>query len=423
MAFLLSAFHILVIFSIAFLFQRRETFLKALFWPCLILKLSAGIILGLLYTYYFPVGDTFSYFKDATVLASVAKVDFPGYVNILFFNSGVESLTLNYYEPRALFLTKITSVFNLITLDNYWIISLYFSLISFFGAWHLVKIINRKISAVTLPSVIAFLLWPSLVLWSSGLIKEALAIAAMYYLTVIFIQIWFNERPSIPGIMIALLSLWIFWNLKYYFAAVFLPVMVTTIIYKWMNRSGFVRSATIETLAWFGIFILPVIVISLVHPNLNAGRLLDVIALNNASYNELSAAENVVHFRNLQPTIGSLIQNAPWAFFSGMFRPLFWEANNLAQLMAGIENTLLLLLFLAACFQVKQYRTSPHRVMVLAAMVYISALCVFITLSAPNFGTLSRYRTGYLSFFVFLILCNNPLLIYLQRSIRRLVSH
>lgn len=423
MVIVIPAFHILLIFLIAYRIRRKETFLVRLFWPSLLLKLFAGISLGLLYTYYYPVGDTFGYFKDASLLASVAVEDFPAYMRFLFFNQGLAPHLLTFDEPRALFLTKITSVFSIATHSNYWIIGLYFSLISFLSAWFLVKTINRNVSSVKTPSVIAFLLLPSIVFWTSGLIKESLAVAALYFLVAFFLKIWFNEKPRALHFVMAVVSLWVFWNLKYYFVAVFLPVACTTLLYKLIGRKWPVRSARSEIVVWIAILIFPLFLITFLHPNFYPERFLEVIVLNNAAYNQMSSPIDLVHFINLRADFRSIAQNAPWALFSGLFRPLFWEAGTILQFLAGMENTLLLCFFLATLTQIKKYLSSPHRVLVLALLVYVTLLCILITLSAPNFGTLSRYRAGYLSFFVFLVLCNNPFLNYLERSFQRLVSH
>lgn len=423
MAIVITACHVLLIFLLAYHIWRRETFLKILFWPSLLSKLLAGICLGLLYTYYYPVGDTFEYFNDASTLASVAIQDFSAYADFLFFNRDPDSHHLAFYEPRAVFLSKIASVFSIVTLNNYWVISLYFSFVSFLAAWFLVKTINRNVSSVTAASVIAFLLLPSIVFWTSGLIKESLAVAALYYLTAFFLKIWFNEKLRTIHFVMAVISLWIFWNLKYYFMAIFLPVACTTLLYKFIIRKRFARSASLEIVVWITILIIPLFLISFLHPNFSPERFLNVIVLNNTAYKELSAPEDLIHFTNLQAKPWSIVQNAPLALFSGLFRPLFWEAETILQFLLSVENAILLLFFLTALSHMKGNFTSPHRILVLALMVYVTLLCIFITLSAPNFGTLSRYRAGYLSFFVFLILCNNPLLDYLQRSFQRLVSH
>jgi hypothetical protein len=147
-----------------------------------------------------------------------------------------------------------------------------------------------------------------------------------------------------------------------------------------------------------------------------------VILENNAAYNAMSAPEDVVHFSELDPNPMSFLKNSPWALFSGLFRPLFWETSSIIQVLPAVENTIVLFLFLAACFRYKSYVSSPHRTLLLAVTVYVILLCIPITFSAPNFGTLSRYKTAYISFFVLMILCNNPLLNSMERSFRRLVS-
>jgi hypothetical protein len=130
-----------------------------------------------------------------------------------------------------------------------------------------------------------------------------------------------------------------------------------------------------------------------------------------------------VEFRNLRPAALSILENAPWALFSGLFRPMFWEVSSIIKVLPALENTLLLVAVIAALTGVKAYGRLSHRLLLLSVVVYVIVLCVFLTLSAPNLGTLSRYRTGYISFFTFIVLCNNPALVYVERSLSRLVHN
>ena len=423
MAIFLWIFHIALVVAVSFAFFKKQTALKKYFWPALAARTIAGVCLGLLYTHYYAVADTFDYFRDAGKMATLARADLPSYLELLFFNRNLDILPLALGQPRAVFLTKIASVFHLITYGNYWLTGMYFSLISFSGAWVLVQAISRNIPSVTPAAVIAFLFLPSAAFWTSGLLKESLAMAALFYLTAFFLKIWFREKQSFRACMIALVSLWVLWNLKYYYAGIFLPVACSCLLYKFLFGKKFRSTPALETLVWIALFILPLMVISFWHPNFYPDRLLKVVVLNNSVFNELSAPGDYVHFDNLRATPVSMLQNAPQALFSGLFRPLIWEATSAIQLLQGVENTVLLLLFLAACLRFKKYLTSPHRLLLLGLLVYVVLLCVLITLSAPNFGTLSRYRVGYVSFFAFIIFCNNPVVQYLERSFRRLVSH
>lgn len=417
-----AIFYFLLIVFLARLFWRRETELKRFFWPAFTLKLLAGAGVGLLYRYYYTAGDTFAYFEDGSALAALARRDAGGWLALLFFGKMPEAIVLNFYQPRALFLTRITSVFNLITFDNYWVIGACFSAMCFAGAWYLVRTISRHLPDTTLPAVIAFLFLPSAVFWSSGLLKESLSMAALYFLAALFLKVWFNEKIRLSHACLAALGLCVLWYLKYYYVAVFLPVAGASLLYKFISpsvRGGAWRRSAL----WLTLFLLPLVAITCLHPNFYPERLLDVIIQNNAAYNALSAPDGVVHFHNLQPTASSLLANAPVALFSGLFRPLPWEASTLMPLLASAENALVLALFVTAVFSWRRYLRCPQRVLLVALGVYVAALCVFLTFSAPNFGTLSRYRVGYFPFFVFVLLYGSPLLACGQRSLRRLVSH
>ena len=106
---------------------------RRFFWPALVAKVLAGIALGLVYTYYYTTGDTFLYFDDGKKLADLARSDFFLYLRFLWLgdDSFVIWSDLNALQSRALYMVKLTSFVNLITLDNYWIISGYFSFFSF----------------------------------------------------------------------------------------------------------------------------------------------------------------------------------------------------------------------------------------------------------------------------------------------------
>jgi hypothetical protein len=417
----LALLHIVIIFAISYRVWKAQARLRQFFWPALIIKFTAGVCLGLVYKYYYSVADTFDYFRDASRFADLALSDFSSYLELLFLNQHLDELQLVFNQPRAVFLTKITSVLNILTLNNYWIIGFYFSLISFLASWNLVKVISRHIPSVTTAAVLAFLFVPSVIFWTSGLLKESLAVAALYFLSAVFLKTWFQMKPSSLEYILAAVAVLVFWNLKYYYAAVFVPVIFTSLFYRFVLHPRVTSSAVVEVIIWLAILVLPLVLMTLLHPNFHPEKFLNVIAANNAGYYELSAPEDVVRFDNVQPTAWSLLKNVPWALFSGLFRPLFWEASAMIQVLPGIENTLLLLLFLTGTFHFKKYFTSPHRLLILALVAYVALLCVLITISAPNFGTLSRYRTGYLSFFVFIILCNHPATQYLERSFPRLV--
>jgi len=430
MTIIVGVVNMLVLFSVAYMLWKKETSLASPFyWPALVLKLSCGIGLGLLYSYVYTINDSFAYFEDARILTRFAKSDFLGYVSFLW--RGDESFAvwkeILYQQPRSLFLVKIVSLINLITADNYWVTALYLSFFSFLGTWSLVRVMLRFNNTLLPASILALLLFPSVALWSSGVTKESLAMGSLFFIVAVFLQCWMGERVGVVRWILLLLSLWVLWNLKYYYIAVLLPVLVTALMMKLVVQPFFrISRWWIHLLCWSVLFIVPIGIISLLHPNFYPERFLAVVLNNYLDYAAISAPGDFIEYKFLQDTVSSVAYYAPKALLSGLFRPFLWEARNLFQVAAAFENLVLVILFLTSIPYWKRSSSSGNRLLILTTSVYIILLCIFLALSTPNFGTLVRFRIGFLPFFVLLISADNPLVKgvvqFIQRSFRKLVQ-
>lgn len=408
--------------------RRDQSPVRKVYWPALLTKLIAGICVGLVYTYYYSTGDTIGYFDDGVLLADFARADLPSYCRFLW--SGDETAGIwnnqNFLQTRTLFMVKIVSIVNLLSHDNYWVSSLYFSFASFLSAWYLVNVIIRVNTALRYAAAIGFLFFPSIVFWSSGVIKESLAMASLFFLTSVFLKFWLRERLKWWEWILVPFAIWLAWKLKYYYLAVFLPVVIASLAVRlvFFDRLKY-RPVIYRVLLWCIFFFIPVLIASTTRPNFYPERFLAVIISNNAEFQAISNDDDLIHYNSLQPTVGSILKNAPWALFSGLFRKLPWEAGTLFQLISSLENILLLLLACAALRNVNKMVRSPNRLLLYSIIVYTVILCVFLALSTPNFGTLSRYRVSFVPYFFLLISIENPILEWIiisrQRSSDRLV--
>jgi hypothetical protein len=392
--------------------------LKPIYWPALLFKLFSGIVLGLLYTFYYNVGDTFNYFNDGVRLADLGRQDAGSYISFLW--SGDESFPvwsdLIYKQPRAMFLSKVTSLFCILTADNYWFIALYFSAVSFFSAWLLGKKIQILWPDSRFAVAIAFFFFPSVVFWSSGVIKESLAMAALFCLCFIFLRLWANEKVTLFEWLITILAGWMLWSLKYYYLAVFLPVAATVLMARWSFSRMKPEGIMIKIVLWCLIFVGPLLLISVLHPNFYPERFLEVVVSSYREFLAISSAQDVIHYDTMEPTPSGIVKNIPLAIFSGLYRPFFTEARTVLQFLSAAENFLLLTLTATALIRIKKVVKGKHRLLTFSLMIFIIVLCIFLALSAPNFGTLSRYRVGFLPFFVFLLIAGNPLVTRLIKS-------
>ena len=415
MTILLTLVNLLVIAFLAHKEWRRSPDSDtAVFWSALSLRLAAGLTIGLLYQFYYHnTGDTFVFFNEATRLASLFYEHPAAYFNFLLTGEGPVTIT---GEPRTAFFVSILSVVNLATANNYWLSSLWFSLFSFWCSYRLVLKLDLVLPRSKVASRVALLFVPSVVLWSSGIVKESLAFGAIAILALHFLSIARKQRPTWLSLLSIVVYSYLLLSLKYYWGAVLIPSMVSALVIHWTIE----RKTTNPWLlagSWLLVFCVLSILVSFTHPNFYMDRFLTVIVGNHNEFIRISRPDNLIEYYNLSPEWSSIIVNSPWALWSGLFRPMVFEASSVTGFVAALENLLLIILVV---WKLKSLRMplAENRVIAFTAMMYVIVLCVFLALSTPNLGTLSRYRVGFLSFFVLMILVDHPVLRFKSSSIK-----
>ncbi len=419
---LLFVFHFIVIFFVSFLFwKKQDKQLRLYYWLGLVLKLAAGITLGLVYKLHYIAGDTFGFFEDATKLTELFWGSPRAYFSFIIGGneSGLQSELLINSQSRSLFLVKIVSFIAIWTLDNYWLTSLYFSLVSFWSGFLLFQKVSNLFPATKSAAAIAFLFFPSVIFWSSGIIKESLALAGLFMLVRIYITFLAKLKVSWWEYLLATISIIVGWNLKYYWIAVFIPVSITTLLIGIVSQHSQLKSG-IKILMWVATFLILCFCVTIIHPNFYFENFLLVLVDNYDQFIRISPTASVVHYA-LEPTWASVILNSPSALMTGFFRPFVWEAYNFLQLAVGIENLFLLGMFLTALSKWKLIIESKHRLLIFSGIIYIVILCVFLALSTPNFGTLARYKVGFQPFLVFMLLAENPAFNWVKSRLTKLL--
>lgn len=410
MIILFMILNLMVLSTVTYLLWKRSYgLIRKWMWPAWIMKCAAGICLGIIYEYYYGLGDTLVYFNGSLALTDLARSDPGAYINFLWSGDQLEGI--NNGEARALVMVKVTSLLALLAKDNYWIISLYYSTVSFIAAWRLTVVINKIVPAVTSYAIMGLWFLPSAVFWASGLIKESIAMSCLFFLFSIFLKLWSKSKIFFWETGVLLLSLWLLWILKYYYLAVFLPFTVTALVIAFIVRR-YDRPVSMigKLIVWTVIFLIPAITITLLHPNFYPDVFLEVIVSSHDQFVAISDPSGLIHYRNLEPGFRSIVNNIPLAFFSGLFRPFIWEACTPLQAVAGVENLFLLILSIGALWNFKELLRSPYRLFLGTVLLYCFVLCVFLALSTPNFGTLSRYRVSFLPFYFVVICIENPVL-------------
>ena len=116
--------------------------------------------------------------------------------------------------------------------------------------------------------------------------------------------------------------------------------------------------------------------------------------------------DKAIQYYHVDGSWSGYVMNAPLALFSGLFRPLPFESKGILPLLAGIENFVVLLLFVIGSRR-SGFKFGLKNPIVLICLIFTVSLAILMAFSAPNFGTLSRYKAAYWPFFVLLVLVLN----------------
>ena len=385
--------------------KYKDTALHWYYWPALALKLISGVGVGMLYFFYYGLGDVYNYHQDAARLAGLAWQDPLVYLGS-WFGGELPELELVYVrEERALFTAKIFSLIYVFTNSNFWLASVWVSFLSFLASLHLTARLVRYRPFLQKAAPLAFLFWPSHVFWTSGLLKESLAMACIAFIIAAALPFILSGKKLKTGeVLWALLLFVVLFKIKYYYAGLLGPFLLCLLLVHWLQRRYTWKEAIACT---FYVLLLVggIALASLLHPNLYPSRFLQVWVENYYLLAAISTEANYVLFEGIQAEWESVLVHVPKAVFAGLLLPLFpVDFGNLLKLAAGAENSLL---FVLSFFALLGWAVKPGkkiRLNGLAVLLYLLVFALVISIAAPNYGTLLRYRISYHPFFVLLVL-------------------
>lgn len=391
-------------------YQHRQlsTDFKIVYYVTFVTKLLASLSVGYVYIYHYRTGDTLFFFDKAVALSqeySISQVMLSDGLPIGFDNILKHS--------RDVFFLKITYLLVYFFGNSYWMIAIVMAAISFFFSWTFIYHLSYRFPKIKKSAIVAFLLIPSTLFWSSGLIKETVTCSLIMIQCTAVLILLRRKRTYLMLVIFLLASVMLF-KLKYYVAIVWFPILVLYYLFK---RYDIPKASSIVKLIFVGGGILMFwLLTSTIHVNLNIDYMLKAIAENHDELLKHTAAHNLISFNDLEPSLGMLIWNSPKAIFYGLFGPLF-RFSNLLQGLSSLENICFFCLSGLAIFNLKK-EDFMHTELWFLLLVILS-LSLFITLSTPNFGTLVRYSTAYKPFFWLLVLSKLPLTTWISVLLRK----
>ncbi|SNC64290.1 hypothetical protein SAMN06265337_1050 [Hymenobacter gelipurpurascens] len=320
---------------------------------------------------------------------------------------------------NTFFVMKVLSVLNLASGGSVWLDSLYFSLFSFWGSWQLVLALRRLWSEQAgMGAIGAFLLWPTVVYWTSGLTKESLLVGSGATVVATVLELCYGQRRRVaPQLLLLLPMAVLHFKMRFFSAALLLGVMSGLGLIRVIQHLGGAKRWLPQVLLLLGLLAGGAWAASEVSPAFRLNKFTSQLQRNYSDLLRSSLNRPHLEYPTLAPTTESVLQNAPGAVVNVLTYPRVWEGGGFLYIVAGLENVVLFVLLVSALLSAMQQRNGPLPfAVVLCVLVYCLLLAALLGLTTPNLGTLSRYRVSFLPFLVLLLLQNH----YVARLQQRL---
>lgn len=385
-------------------------------------KIIFGIVFGLFSILVIP-GDTEMYYTAGIDFKNIILED-PG--NVHFITSDAKEFG-EYYESRRLrpenygyvsaasnlVAVKFVALFSLFSLNNYLVISMFFSMFSFFGLWCMFRTFYRLYPAFHKQIFFIFFFIPSLLFWGSGVLKDTLCIGFLgigLYNAYLF---FFEKKYKIHLLVACLASFYLLYITKPYIAYAFLPCGLL-----WYIIRAFQHEKNIlARIAWV---IIPLTAILIYIFSGNLEEVIEEHSAETIADNILSVQENyrkttpddgaLIEFGEIEPTPAGILRLVPKALVATLFRPFLWEAGKITSFLAALEGAFLFVFTLFVFFKkgpLKCLNTILSDNNIFFCFIFSIVFAIAIGLNCFNLGTLVRYKIPCLPFYLlsfFLIL-------------------
>jgi len=255
------------------------------------------------------------------------------------------------------------------------------------------------------PVAIATLFLPSFVFWSSGLIKEAVAVTGFGW-ALFGIHLWIGESRPAPGWALIVAGAMPIWLIKPYI--LFPLVLAGGSWYYWARsiKRGEVRIRPayfgFAALLGFGGIALLAQYFPEYAPDTFSTRTHELQQIGRG----IRGGSNYILGGQIPTTLSGQLAYAPLALLTSLFRPSIFEVRNLLMLANAVETTVLTLLFARILFKRnlgnvrRQIMDEPFLVF---CLVFVIGFGIAVGLTSTNLGTLSRYRSPIVPFFAVLL--------------------
>lgn len=381
-----------------------------------IIKTISVICFALIHEFIYG-GDTVNYTKNSATILYNKFMDEPMLIlNMIFAFDKYNPIHINISNQLVFSLNsgealvvKISTVLAIFTINTYSSISLIMGIFALSGLWAIFIIFTKHYPHLHSKFAIAFFYIPSVVFWSSGVLKDTLCLGAMGWLFWSMYNIFFNGVRSPMYFIVLIFSFLLLQNVKVYIILCFIPAITFWLFIQYTESIKNFVIKTIITPIFFTLGIVGAFYGATQITKNDEKYSLDKIGQTTKSTAEwihyVSKTQNGSSYTlgTLDGTFAGMLKLAPQAINVALFRPYLWEVRNIPMFISAIESLIMLFFTIYILIKVGIFRTFTiisSTPIVLFCFIFALTFAFAVGISSYNFGTLVRYKIPLMPFYV-----------------------
>ena len=373
--------------------------------------LSAPLLLALM-DHVFKVSDAQMYFAVGGDIAHLMRHDFGRWgPEAVKFTLQVDNDLSRYFPERYGGMYSTSSMTGSVGLlmfclsDAHYAVFALMAGIAYFGKFAAFRGMRRMLPLMDSTTVAsAMMLVPSVVFWSSGVVKESWAITGLGIMTLWLSRV--SEKTLLSSPHLPVLGIPPILLIKPY---LLFPFTLAAGVWFMLTRERRTHTSIkpMYLLAATAAVVSLMLVLSAYFPAFSLSEL-GTSTASVQRHGEAAEGGSSYSLGNAQSTtLTGQLAFAPIAITTALVRPFFFEVRNFTMALASAESTLILIL-LFRLFRKNSFgsvfgliRKSPP---LAYCFVFTAISGLAIGLASSNFGTLSRYRIPMMPYYVLLVL-------------------
>lgn len=480
-------------------FFKDEILSLKFIFGILIIKCLACFVYYWVYFCYYPAGfngDSVSTLHDAKIMYDALPnhpADFIKMVLGLHSDSDMDPLYKPYFHHiekwgRAdvssnFFLNdnrtpiRINAIIMLFSFGSYAVHAFVMLAFSFIGQFAFYKAFKSYFPEKELLLALIVFITPSILFWTSGVLKEPMAIGLLGLFIYTFMKLFVNYQIRIKYIAVFVSSVLLFLILKpYILILLIVPLLIFTIVKRFQIKRIVLFYCMAILISYGGVvlFLKTVLKKDVIQTivirqndfiNLSKGG---TFFLNNEKYvrfentdtthyelvdakknlyrlnphsafmywkvnnirdtiyetnnkdtsiyrfiSRVTASGSAISMQRLDYSLNSFAKVIPQSFYNVLFRPFFYDSRSVLELIASLEN-LMFLIFIVFCFWFRAKNSIDINLLILCGTIVITSF-VLVGLTTTVLGAVVRYKIPFVPFLLLI-----PLLFLDTERIKRI---